>query len=121
MKRVAVYGSLRKGLRNHTLLEQATYIGDSEVQGFKMYSMGGFPFCTEVQATASDIVQVEVYEVDQLQFRSLDRLEGYPSFYNRKLVVTSYGLAWMYYINDNDVERYPFVESGDWKAFYNER
>lgn len=117
---VAVYGSLRKGLHNHQLLAQATQLGTATIGGFKMYSMGGFPFITHEDATPSDTITIEVYEVTPIEMRRLDNLEGYPSFYNRELVDTKFGKAWIYFI-DGDKEGYPPVSNGDWFQYYHSK
>lgn len=117
---VAVYGSLRKGLHNHRLLEQADLVGTARISGFKMYSMGGFPFITHEDATEQDTIQIEVYAVTPREMRSLDQLEGYPSFYNRELVDTPYGKAWIYFI-DNERDGYSPVIDGDWFKYYTSR
>lgn len=43
MNKVCVYGSLRKGMYNHVLMQNAIYLGDSAVQGATLYDMGAFP------------------------------------------------------------------------------
>lgn len=113
---VAVYGSLRQGMGNHRLLEhgEATKLSTEHISGFLMYSMGGFPYIRP--ATTEDLIVVEVYKVDASTMRSLDRLEGYPSFYDRKLVPTSKGEAWVYFIDEEPRGREPVV-SGDWVKF----
>lgn len=117
---VAVYGSLRKGLSNHRLLEQADFLGYTQTTGFKMYSLGGFPFITHEQANEQDIITIEVYAVTQEEMRRLDGLEGYPSFYNRELIDTPYGKAWIYFI-DGERDGYPSVTDGDWFKYYTSR
>lgn len=120
MQKVAVYGSLRKNLHNHRLLETSDFLGDDKINNFSMYSLGSFPFIipTETEKT----IDVEVYEVTPEVFASLDRLEGYPSFYNRMEVDTSHGKSWIYYIEDK--ETYgdtPEVSNGNWKEYYTGR
>jgi len=117
---VAVYGSLRKGLHNHRLLEQADFLGTDVISGFKMYSLGGFPFITHDDATSEDRIHIEVYSVDVYEMARLDQLEGYPSFYNRELVQTQYGQAWIYFIDDEVAGHAPVID-GDWFKYYTSR
>ena len=112
--RVAVYGSLRQGMGNHRLLESSKFLGKDKLDGFIMYSLGGFP-CIRTVFPEGNTITVEVYEVDDETFRRLDILEGYPSFYDRKKVDTQYGEAWIYTI-EREKSR-PVVESGDWVLF----
>jgi len=114
---VAVYGSLRKSLHNHRLLEEATFLGTTTTSGFTMYSLGGFPYLTPSDNT--NPITIEVYDVTEREFANLDRLEGFPNFYNRKLIPTEFGEAWIYFIataSDDLV-----VTSGDWLTYYQEK
>jgi gamma-glutamylcyclotransferase (GGCT)/AIG2-like uncharacterized protein YtfP len=110
---VAVYGSLRKGMGNHGLLERndAQLLSTERVTGWNMYSLGGFPYIEP----GDGVITIEVYAVPITAMQPLDRLEGYPSFYNRKLITTSKGDAWVYYIEDYDSST-P-VPNGDWVAY----
>lgn len=117
---VAVYGSLREGHGNHRLLVDSEFVQKGTVDGFGMYTLGGFPACTPKGPHVP--IVVEVYNVDELTMRRLDMLEGYPTFYNRKQVkvVANSGetsIAWMYFIDDEYPERM-FVESGDWSKYH---
>ena len=63
----------------------------------------------------------EVLTVDDDGFRSMDRLEGYPSLYRREqiqvnLVGGGRVLAWVYIMN-NLRDDAPVIESGDWVAY----
>lgn len=63
----------------------------------------------------------EVLTVGEDGFRSMDRLEGYPSLYRReKIQVHLVGggsvLAWVYIMN-NLPKVAPVIESGDWVAY----
>lgn len=112
---VAVYGSLRQGMGNHRLLQdgEAAFLGTERVSGFQMYSMGGFPFITPAEGE----IRIELYKVDRDTMLRLDRLEGYPSFYDRKLIQTSKGQAWIYFIVGKNLSNYEPVASGDWVLF----
>jgi gamma-glutamylcyclotransferase (GGCT)/AIG2-like uncharacterized protein YtfP len=114
MTKVFVYGSLRKGLANHALLADSRQLGQFRFElSFKMYSLGGFPAL--VQDESSRPITGEVYEIDQPTFLRLDRLEGYPHFYDRLLIDTPAGEAWVYFLNDRSYQQE--VTSGDWKEF----
>ena len=115
---VAVYGSLREGLGNHRVIRHDTVRqADGVIEGvFNMYSLGAFP-ALSLSDTPTDIV-VEVYEVaDAAQAQSLDWLEGYPSFYDRKVVTLADGReCWVYFIHDL-TQHQGLVNCGDWKVF----
>ena len=116
MTKVFVYGSLREGLGNHALLENSVKLGEFRLElPYAMYSLGGYPALVVDEAV--NLITGEVYEIDQPTFERLDWLEGYPRYYDRTLIDTPLGQAWMYFINENTYQIR--VESGDWKEFYN--
>ena len=109
---VAVYGSLREGFGNHSLLGDSQLKSEEVLEGeYTMLHLGGFP---GVVLEGTTPITVEVYEIDEDTFSRLDMLEGYPSFYNRKQVETRAGMAWIYYLHCNDEWTNTFVPSGDW-------
>jgi gamma-glutamylcyclotransferase (GGCT)/AIG2-like uncharacterized protein YtfP len=71
MKTIAVYGSLKKGKHNHSLLETAKFIGDTTVRG-TLYSMGSYP---ALIAEGDNEYPAEVYEVDDEFYNSIKRME----------------------------------------------
>lgn len=113
---VAVYGSLRKGMGNHPLLERndAQLLSTERIKGFDMFSLGGFPYIKP----ADGEITIEVYAVPITAMKDLDRLEGYPHFYDRMLVDTTKGQAWIYFIADYG-SGYGKVDSGDWVQYRN--
>ena len=75
MKKVIVYGTLKKGGRLSTYLKDAKFIEDVIVAGFKMYdTKSGFPFI-EVSGK-EDTISGELYEVDYTTLETLDYIEG---------------------------------------------
>ena len=122
-KLVAVYGSLRKGLGNHRLLEDAEYLGEFVSEPvFNLYSLGGFPGLKEGGNTP---VVMEVYEVTPIEANRIDQLEGYTpgreaTFYDKIPIDTPFGEASVYtYVRDIPEDR--LLESGDWKQHIEER
>lgn len=86
MKRVFVYGTLKKGHGNNRVLGNSTFLGEAITcaDGFFMYTNGGFPY---VLRNGSFFIKGELYEVTSDEvLRGLDRLEGYPSHYDRILI-----------------------------------
>lgn len=121
---VAVYGSLRKNMGNHGLLENAEYLGEFTTEPiYNLHSLGGFPGLKKGGNTA---VVMEVYEVDEPTARRVDALEGYDpnsndnTFYDKEMIETPYGEAGVYfYVRDLRPES--IVESGDWRQFREQR
>jgi len=114
---VYVYGTLRQGEINHTrFLRGLEPITTQHIGGFSMYTRGAFPIVVPSDNT-NDIV-VELYEVSAGTMKNLDRLEGYPHFYNRKIVKTPDGRdAWIYYLERRPHGGDTHIESGDWIEF----
>ena len=109
---VAVYGSLREGFGNNRLLEGSKKVSTEVLEGeYTMLDLGAFP---GVILEGETPITIEVYEVDECTFQSLDMLEGYPSFYNRQLFNTSVGDAWMYFLEGREGWSNSYVPSGDW-------
>lgn len=120
---VAVYGSLRKGLHNHVAIMSCARHVDGFVEGFSMYDLGMYPAVSMEDPKTQTEVLVELYEIkDEATSVRLDRLEGYPHYYNRKLtkVKTTLGdkVAWIYY--QKGKLNLPVVEKGDWKRYVEE-
>ena len=119
---VAVYGTLRDGQGNHHILYGLPYDNDV-VRGYKMYSLGGFPYVVHT-GDDEDQVQVEVYKVpDESTAYRLDGLEGYcpergyTNFYDRTIVTTEQGRTVnMYFFHEAD-ESDPVVPLGDWANY----
>lgn len=121
---ISVYGSLRKNLGNHRLLENAKYLGEFNTEPeYSLYSLGGFPGLKENGNTS---VVMEVYEVTPEEAHRVDNLEGYDpnsndnTFYDKKVIKTPYGDAGVYLYVDNIPED-RLVEHGDWKKHLQSR
>lgn len=116
-QRVFVYGTLLRGQYNHSRLEQDTTKllgGHRTDERYTMYSLGGFP---AVVCDGGSSIKGEVYEVEESTlYGPLDSLEGYPSFYNRMLIPTEYGDAWIYYMEPVD-KILPVINNGDWLQY----
>lgn len=108
---VAVYGSLRKGLGNHRLLEHCEQLSVERLEGWDMHSLHAFPAIVKGDSS----ITIELYEVCEDTFARLDMLEGYPSFYDRTQVDTSLGKSWIYYHHEKPNNQK--VMSGDWSEF----
>lgn len=83
---IAVYGTLKRGFRNHELLDPRgfRFVGFfTSVDKMHMTSAGGFPIVYKWPETHH--VMAEVYEVlDEACLSRLDELEGHPFWYRRE-------------------------------------
>jgi len=118
MKKIAVYGTLREGFGNHRIIQDQDLLSKEVVTiPFRMISLGGFPGL--VPSDTMNEITIEVYSVDDSSYRSVEILEGYPSFYQKAIIPTSHGDAEAYVLLH---ERYQsssrnVVEGGDWVEF----
>ena len=114
--RVAVYGTLKQGHRNHHWLEGARLLGQDRLTTLTLYDLGPYP---GAKAVPSNGAVVEVYTINAEQLAMLDQLEGYaaaaPSegLYNRAIFLTRHGEAWCYLYNP-EIHKGMKIESGEW-------
>lgn len=122
-KLVAVYGTLKRGYGNHRVMQMDNGVFVSEaltVLPYKMYGGRGFP--RVVEELRDDIVQVrvEVFECEEVD--NMDRLEGHPSFFERKEIevyVPGFDgeevmTAWMYFHPPIGNSYGELQEDGEW-------
>ena len=116
MSLVAVYGTLRQGQGNyHRLLSQYEMITlERTEEEWEMHSLGGFP---AIIPGFQNIV-IEIFDVDRTTMDALDRLEGYPNFYDRRQITTSLGDAWIYFQHELSWDEDP-IPDGDWVKHHN--
>jgi gamma-glutamylcyclotransferase (GGCT)/AIG2-like uncharacterized protein YtfP len=110
---VGAYGTLRldQGNYNWLLKDKSDHVGSYVANDFKLIAGTGFPYAVETE-DGSGKVLLDLFLVDEHVFKSLDRLEGYPNFYNRKKISTPHGDAWVYFYNQADGGE--VISDGDW-------
>lgn len=108
--RVLVYGTLRQGESNHYLLSDSQFLGSVVTQAqFQLFDLGPYPAVIKGDQT----LVAEVYLVDDETMQQLDILEDYPHEYDRELVTTPHGQAWIYLYQNKRLLRNT-IQSGDW-------
>lgn len=110
--RVFVYGTLMTGQRNHHWMRGAVWLGRAtSPRGFLLWSVGQYPVACPGGRSR---IRGEVYRLSVAHLYRLDVLEEFPRFYQRRLVNTRFGLAWMYYQSTPPAgARWLF--GGDWR------
>ena len=115
----AVYGTLKQGFGNNSLLADAEFMGEFKTEPkYSMYSLGGFPAVTLEGNTA---LTVQVFKTtDQNVVNRVNSLEGFTgtkddpnNWYDTKTIDTPYGQAEMFYFKETP-NRGSLVESGNW-------
>ncbi len=110
--RLVVYGTLKKGGALHKNMElvNAKFIKEAELKDHRMHDMGWYPAIVE---SPGDKVKVEIYEIPDESLSVFDRVEGYPTLYQRK--ETELGVVY-YMDNDIDDKYHPIIHDGNWKV-----
>jgi len=118
-KRMAVYGTLKKGFGNHHFMRNSTFVGTTRIEGFDMYSVTGY-FPGIIRGSGS--IEAEVYDVPAEDVPNIDSLEAYrayspeTSMYLRETVASEFGNVAIYVWNrpDNFEGKAP-IDSGVWE------
>jgi len=84
--RIAVYGTLKYGRSNHSLVKDSDFIGYGETTAKRRLCIDGLPYLIQGEAGKGHHVELEVYEVDAATLAKVDSLEGHPDFYHRRLI-----------------------------------
>jgi gamma-glutamylaminecyclotransferase len=115
---VFVYGSLKRGFYNHSLLNGQKFIGPGKtvLPDFTMFNVGAFPGVVQM---GNDFIYGELYDIDGDALEGLDYLEGHPNFYCREVVQVKDDEghkhdAWMYFLPMDYVRGSSVVEGGQW-------
>ncbi|MEA1063364.1 gamma-glutamylcyclotransferase [Erwinia sp. HR93] len=107
--RIFVYGSLRRKQGNSHWMTNAQLLGDHREEGYQLYSLGHYPGAVP----GAGSVYGEVYRIDASTLAELDALRTKGGEYQRRLIQTPYGGAWMY-VYQRPVDLLTLITSGDW-------
>ena len=111
---VFVYGTLRKGEENHPLLADSKFLGKAvSARKYTMVDLGDYP---AVIQQGESTISGEVYVISIETLAKLDILEEYPDYFQRIIVSTPYGDAWMYVLGNIPESSISLIEGGDWVA-----
>ena len=110
--KVFVYGTLMRGESNHQFLRKARFLGPARTSpGYRLYSVGPYPvLCPGGRQSVTG----EVYGVSKRELALLDELEEYPLLYQRRVIITPFGRAWVYFQHQAPA-RSQLLTSGNWR------
>ena len=118
---VFVYGSLLRGKSNHCVLTQNGARFECAGRTAPRFTMRAFcEWFPAVAAGGMTAVVGEVYQVSDAGLAALDRLEGNGRLYTRRIERIGRRSAWVYLMPRNQL-RGPVIDSGDWRAWRDER
>lgn len=96
MKRIAVYGTLKRGHFNHNRFGEMKFIGTDYIDDLQIwiYDHLGIPFAVP---GAGGITTVEVYDIDDDMFENINSME-LGAGYKPEIINTCFGKAtiWIY-------------------------
>jgi len=133
---VFVYGTLKNGHGNNRILSTASYIGDASTSNKFALGDAGVPYAFPLDVVKEkDLIEHlchpirgELYRINDIDTAiDLDSLEGYPDYYNRRLIQVEVGHspdttlyhAWIYTIEDWEYASWCAasnynLETGEW-------
>jgi gamma-glutamylcyclotransferase (GGCT)/AIG2-like uncharacterized protein YtfP len=124
MKRIAVYGSLRKGEYNHRgeFAREATHIADGIIYNAELVGGNAYPWI--VPAGDDSHVVVEVYDFPDNVFQWIEAMEVGAGYERRSVKVHHFDeddeVAMItdaeayFYANPDELAKLPRIASGDW-------
>lgn len=127
---VFVYGTLKRGFGNHSLIENSRFLGAGILKdsNLKLVDLGFCPAVVKVSGNGGGGVAGELYSVNRSTLRSLDILESNGILYAREQFQVAYcchetemtkeATAWVYILLEGNLEplttsRVKFVSSGN--------
>lgn len=83
-----VYGTLKRGCRNHGTLRGAELIGEAETEpAYLLVNCGSYPGMVRTgNGQAGMVIRGELYRVDEELLAALDRFEDVPFEYVRETI-----------------------------------
>ncbi|MCP9791843.1 gamma-glutamylcyclotransferase [Vulcanococcus limneticus Candia 3F8] len=135
---VFVYGTLKRGHRNHHWLAGASFLGERQLGGAQLFDLGPFPMAVAGagasatpaasaaaagEATAEGEagnttagIHGELYRVSAKGLAQLDLLEGCPRLYGRHwLQLLDGSHAWVYLGRPRQVRHAQLLADGLWR------
>ncbi len=115
MKNVFVYGSLKRGFFNHSLISENPrnrFLRKGFVEGYKLYLLWSYPGIKQSGA-AADKLYVELYSLRDEVFERIDKMERMAG-YTPIEVEDDKEKKGILYVYNGEVDEKNFVPYGNW-------
>jgi len=81
-----IYGTLKRGMRNHHLISDQTFLGEAiTLPKYRLFHLGAFPGLVAVSRDGVGVVG-ELWRIDPARLAQLDEFEGVPHLFDRRIV-----------------------------------
>lgn len=124
MKRIAVYGSLRKGDYNYDrCIPEAELVTQTILQGWNMYDLGSYP-CVSM---GNGSIVIDIYDVTEDEYDRVEAMELGAGYSKVTIKGDRHGEATLFYMTNQRLAQYERfetlkkVESGDWISYKKDR
>ena len=123
MRKLFVYGTLKQHQPNFPIIKSGIFCGVGKLEKssrYRMVSLGAFPALIPASSKDSQIINGEIWKVDDNAFLNVELLEGYPTFYDREKLIVKDSKGndhhcFVYYIPDKLSSRQlSSVDMGTW-------
>jgi len=85
MTKLFVYGTLRRGQRNHRLIQDQRFLGEAKTKPlYRLLDLGQYPGLVPASPGQGQSIPGELYEVSQCAIAELDDFEGVPWLFDRQ-------------------------------------
>ncbi|MFM7674608.1 MAG: gamma-glutamylcyclotransferase [Synechococcus sp.] len=121
-----VYGTLRRGRRNHHWLEGSRFLGEAALEQVLLYDLGPFPMAVLLEdlrragaRLPAELLPVrgELFSLEGDRLDRLDQLEGTPRLYERRVLPLADGRrAWVYLGRPRQVRHSRLLVEGFWQG-----
>jgi gamma-glutamylaminecyclotransferase len=105
-----VYGTLKRGQRNHRLIADQEFIGEAATAPrYRVFDLGPYPGLVR-DDTSGLAIRGELFAVTDCCLAELDDFEGVPELFVRERIEVEGYEVWAYYLNASVPED---TKSGD--------
>ena len=111
-----VYGTLKRGERNHPLLMDEKYLGDTGTSpNYLLVDLGRYPGMVK-KPHGGFSVQGELFEIPYSLLIELDKIEGSPYLFNLELITLADGSKAFSYLYKQSIEGERILSEGVWRS-----